>query len=362
MLRPLLLLSSCRYYDIRMWERFEELNFEPEAFLTEGVSLWKELGISERNISLMSDNMLSGWIDREIDTCTGQGIRLVTYKDPLYPKSLLDLHDAPLLLYMWGEHLSVGASGTGMVGTRRCSSYGAKIARMLGEGAARCGQCVVSGGAAGIDGYAHAGCIDAGGASIAVLGTGVDVVYPSQHRELFARIRENGGLYSEYRLGTGGEAWHFPKRNRIIAGLSSRVVIVEAPERSGAMITARQAAEIGREVWAVPGRIDDVRCAGSNRLILDGAIPLIGVEAFFEEVGGQKTLFANMEMENPPDIQLDETERRLLALLTDQGDRTIDNLANEAKMSAAEVLKTMTMLTIKGVVRSSAPGRYSMAD
>jgi DNA processing protein len=192
-------------------------------------------------------------------------------------------------------------------------------------------------------------------------------VYPAEHRELFNRILENGALYSEYALGERGEAWRFPRRNRIIVGLASRVVVVEAPHKSGAMITARFAAEEGRDVWAVPGRIDDERSAGSNRLIFDGAMPLVDFDIFFEKPaqGAQKLLFADeaaqkvKKNDNPP---LSDPERVVLSYLTIHGDKTIDNLAGEAKMSAAEVFKIISVMSLRGLVFSSGPGRYRLAD
>ena len=363
MLRALMLLNNCQYYDIRTWEKFEDMGLEPEAFVQEGPALWEKIGISERNRSVMAKTLSSGWLEREVEACDRMGVRIVTCRDAVYPPSLLELDDAPLLLYIWGSRFSAGEKAIGVVGTRRCSVYASNVSRELGKKAAECGWCVVSGGAKGVDGAAHSGCLEGKGISVAVLGTGVDVVYPSEHAKLFEKIRETGALYSEYRLGTKGEAWRFPKRNRIIAGLSSRTIVVEAPQRSGAMITARQAAEAGREVWAVPGRIGDERCAGSNRLIFDGAFPLVDIATFFGDADPQRVLFDDTEPEiQRQTILLNDTEKTLVALLTNQGDRTVDNLATEAKMSAAEVFKTMSLLSLRGFICSSGPGRYRLKD
>jgi DNA processing protein len=209
--------------------------------------------------------------------------------------------------------------------------------------------------------------MEGGGITAAVLGTGVDVVYPPEHRELFDRILEKGALYSEYPLGEKGESWHFPRRNRIIAGLASRIVVAEAPHKSGAMITARLAAEAGREVWAVPGRIDDERCAGSNSLIFDGAMPLADLDLLFGEpaAGAQRTLFDDRCPAVPDRVGipvLSETEKTILSLLSFRGDKTIDNLAGEAKMSAAEVFKIVSVMSLRGLVFSSGPGRYRLTD
>ncbi|MDR0616134.1 MAG: DNA-processing protein DprA [Synergistaceae bacterium] len=365
MIRPLLLLNACERYDIRMWERFEKKGLDPDAFIEEGQSLWESIGINERSRDVMSRALSSGWLEREIDGCAKLGASLVTFKDPLYPPLLLELADAPLVLYVHGARLALPGNVIAVVGTRRCSSYGVQVAREIAGQAARLGWSVVSGGAKGIDGAAHSACLEKGGFTATVLGTGIDVVFPPEHRKLFGLIRESGALYSEYGLGCGGNGWRFPRRNRIIAGLASQTVVVEAPERSGALITARHAAEAGRDVWAVPGRIDDGRCAGSNRLILDGAMPLISIEHFFTSHGLSGDTFkdeagAGDRVKNSADMT--DVEKILVALLTNQGDRTIDILASEAKMSAAEVSKAISMLSVKGIVFSSQHGRYSLKD
>ena len=364
MLRALLLLNGCQTYDVRTWAKFEELDLPSEALLQEGETLWEKIGVNERNRLTMRRNLDSGWLDREIESCGRMGIRIVTCRDAIYPANLLELHDAPLLLYVRGERFTLPREAIGVVGTRRCSSYANQVAHQIGMQAAGLGVGVVSGGAKGVDGAAHMGCLEGDGITVAVLGTGVDMVYPAEHVKLFERIQEHGALFSEYPLGVGGEGWRFPRRNRIIAGLAARTVVVEAPIKSGAMITARICAEAGRDVWAVPGRINDERCRGSNGLIFDGAYPLIDLETFFgtiEPRSAQKNLF---EDETPGERErlLNDTERILVALLTNHGDRTIDNLATEAKMSAAEVFKTMSLLSIRGLVRSSGPGRYRLND
>jgi DNA processing protein len=366
MIRSLLLLNGCQQYDIRLWEKFEETSLEPEAFIAEGRAMWERLGITERCMSLMAKMLSSGWIDRELDACERLGVRVIACRDAIYPRPMLDLDDAPMLLYTIGELFSVGSKAVGVVGTRRCSAYGAGVAREIGRLAAAQGWCVVSGGAKGIDGAAHEGCLEGKGRTVAVMGTGIDVVYPSEHRGLFERIAATGALYSEYPLGSSGVGWRFPRRNRIVVGLTARTVVVEAPHKSGAMITARQAAEAGREVWAVPGRIGDERCVGSNRLIFDGAMPLIDMETFFGTKDPQRTLFEGLDAAEKrlqaDDAKLNETEKTLIALLTNRGDRTIDNLAGEAKMSAAEVFKAMSLLSLRGLVFSSGPGRYRLVD
>jgi DNA processing protein len=367
MIRSLMLLNKCAHYDVRTWKRFEALGLPPEAFIDESPSVWDRLDITERNKDIMSRALSSGWIDRELETCDRLGVKLATFGDAMFPPALLKIKNAPLLLYVKGNMPPSENKAIAVVGTRRCSAYGERAARAIGSRAAERGWNVISGGAKGIDGAAHAGCIELGGVTAAVLGTGVNVVYPSEHADLFARILDKGALCSEFPLGEKGESWHFPRRNRIIVGFASKIVVVEAPHKSGAMITAALSAEEGREVWAVPGRIDDGRCAGSNRLIFDGAMPLIDLELLFGSKSqyAETYLFTDEETEPParPERKsLTDRERKILSLLAIHPDNTIDNLAGEAKMSAAEVFQMITVMSLRGLVFSSGPGRYSSYD
>jgi DNA processing protein len=366
-IRSLMLLNKCAHYDLRTWKRFEAFGLPPEAFIEDGPSIWDRLEVTERNKDTMSLALASGWIDRELETCDRLDVKIVTFDDALFPPALLKIKDAPLLLYVRGKMPPAENKAIAVVGTRRCSIYGERTARAIGARAAERGWNVISGGAKGIDGAAHAGCAEAGGVTAAVFGTGVNVVYPAEHAGLFERILENGALCSEFPLGEKGEAWHFPRRNRIIAGFASKTAVVEAPHKSGAMITAGIAAEEGREVWAVPGRIDDNRCAGSNRLIFDGAMPLVDLELLFGSKSqyAETYIFTDEETPRPPRPErknLTDGERKILSLLAVHPDNTIDNLADEAKMSAAEVFKMITVMSLRGLVFSSGPGRYSSYD
>ncbi|MDR3164206.1 MAG: DNA-processing protein DprA [Synergistaceae bacterium] len=374
MIRSLLLLNKCAHYDVRTWKRFETLGLPPEAFIEDSPSIWDELDITERNKDVMSRALSFGWVDRELETCGRLGVRLVTFADALFPPALLKIKNPPLLLYVKGNMPPAENKTIAVVGTRRCSVYGERTARAIGTRAAERGWNVISGGAKGIDGAAHAGCLESGGITAALLGTGVDVVYPSEHAELFSRILDRGALCSEFSLGEKGESWHFPRRNRIIVGFASKIVIVEAPHKSGGMITAGLAAEEGREVWSVPGRIDDERCAGSNRLIFDGAMPLVDFELLFGSKSqyAETYIFTDEEMSGsqpagqvpagPERKNLTDGERKILSLLAIHPDNTIDNLANEAKMGAAEVFNMITVMSLRGLVFSSGPGRYSSCD
>lgn len=206
--------------------------------------------------------------------------RVVARGEVEYPAVLESIEDPPDALFVRGSIPE--APAVAVVGTRRCTGYGRRLARAFGSAVAESGWCVVSGLARGIDGEAHRGMLDAGGAGIGVLGSGIDVVYPREHASLFEAIVDRGALLSEYPPGTLPHGWRFPPRNRIISGLATAVVVVEAGETGGALITAMLAAEQGREVFAVPGDVGREASVGCNRLIRDGAVPVLGVDDLVE--------------------------------------------------------------------------------
>jgi DNA processing protein len=209
-------------------------------------------------------------------------VKLVRPDDPLYPVGMTDLEDPPAvwLLGRLGE-----APGVAVVGTRRCTRYGKGIADSIGRAIARAGWVTVSGLARGIDASAHRGCLAANGGAVAVLGCGADVCYPAENRPMYEQILASGGaIVSEYPPGTPPDRWRFPARNRIIAAMSAAVVVVEANEVGGALITARLAAEIGRPVFVVPGDVDRPASVGCNRLIKDGAHPILGADDLVAEL------------------------------------------------------------------------------
>ncbi|MFA6641377.1 MAG: DNA-processing protein DprA, partial [Thermovirgaceae bacterium] len=241
------------------------------------------------------------------------------------------------------------------------TSYGSNCASDLASVLVDVGVAVVSGGARGIDAAAHRGCMSSGGRTVAVTGTGADISYPASHSALFREIREEGCLLTEFPLGTPPRPWNFPRRNRLIAGLCSRCVVVEAPEKSGAVLTARLALEAGREVWAVPGRITDGVCKGSNALISDGAMPLVDIRVFAALVSGrQGALFpTGGRREDTAGPVLTPEEAEVLRILADHGEMTVDNISAEGKMSAAVVLRGLGVLSAYGLVAPGGPGRWS---
>ena len=211
--------------------------------------------------------------EKIVQQCVNKQIGILTYRDAAYPNRLRNIPDPPVVLYYKGRIQDLDALPlVAVVGTRHASAYGLTVAKRMGYQIASCGGVVVSGMAYGIDGMAMQGALTGGGFVIGVMGCGVDVVYPRSNQGLYADLERYGCLLSEFAPGTEPYRWNFPKRNRIISGLCCGVLVVEAPEKSGALITAHQAAEQGRDVFVVPGNIDSPSCVGSNALLRDGAI------------------------------------------------------------------------------------------
>lgn len=291
---------------------------------------------------------------REEERCDRCGVSVLTPDSLGYDTLFQTLDEPPMALYVKGR---LPESGVGIVGTRRCSDYGKRCAYNLGYQLSQSGVVVYSGGASGIDGHAHSGAIEGGGVTVAVLGTGVDRVWPPDHGDLFETILEKGGaLVSEYPLGTPGRPWRFPRRNRLIVAFSSRVVVVESPHKGGSMITGRLAMEMGHEVWAVLGRIDEGVCEGSNQLIADGAFPLVSIDDFVSAVTGveQKSLFELPSL-------LSDDEQKIMNALKRVGDRTVDSLSLECKMDGQAVLLCLANLELSGLVQSVNGSRWRRA-
>jgi DNA processing protein len=224
-------------------------------------------------------------VEAEIQAATDHGVRILSQADADYPPGLRRMPDPPIVLFVKGELRATDAIALAVVGSRRCSIYGSEQSRRFGELLAGAGVTVVSGLARGIDAFAQHGAVDAGGRSIAVLGSGLDQVYPPENRTLAERLLLNGAWVSELPIATAVRAENFPARNRIIAGLSLGVLVVEAAHRSGALITAKYAREYNREVFAIPGRVQDPTSFGTNALIRDGAKLVSSLEDILSELG-----------------------------------------------------------------------------
>ena len=370
-------------------------------------------GLTQEAREALADKDL-GQAKKILAICQNRNLHLLTYRDAAYPLRLKNISDPPILLYYKGTLPDLdGSPVIGIVGTRKASVYGLQTAKRLGYQIGRCGGIVVSGMALGIDSMAMAGAMAADQSVVGVLGCGVDVVYPTSNRSLFADVERYGCILSEFAPGTPPVKWNFPKRNRIISGLSCGVLVVEAPEKSGALITARQAADQGRDVFVVPGNIDVPSCTGSNRLLRDGAL---AVSSGWDVLSEYKALYpdkihkdttaslqtaysdevrrAAEEEEKPPakvaqDPRIPEKkenlkqelkkksidkeasspyidlndilpklseEEKTFVLTLQNGEKLVDAVIAETGMTTGKVLALMTMLELKGVIRR-LPGK-----
>jgi DNA processing protein len=301
----------------------------------------------------------------ELELLEQHDTRLLVLGTPDYPPALASLDDAPHLLYLRGTLTLPDANAVAIVGSRHCTDYGRRVAANLAAGLARGGVTVVSGLARGIDGIAHAAALKAGGRTLAVLAGGLSRIYPPEHADLAKAVAANGGLFSEASMEQDPQAGMFPARNRIISGLSRAVVIVEAAERSGALITATHAGEQGRVVFAVPGAVDNAASAGTNALIRDGAVLCRGADDVLEELHGVSEMArrARAEPANPPPAaavvppDLDPTQRRVWDFLAGQV-RTLDEMAQQLGLAVPQLSTTLMLLEMKKVVRRLPGNRY----
>jgi DNA processing protein len=300
--------------------------------------------------------------------------RLLVLGTPDYPSLVAAIPDPPHLLYVRGSLTEADANAVALVGSRDCTDYGRRAAARLAAGLARAGVTVVSGLARGIDGIAHRAALEAGGRTLAVLAGGLSRVYPPEHADLARQVEANGALLSESTMSQEPLAPLFPARNRIISGLCRVVVVVEAAERSGALLTAEHAGEQGRTVMAVPGPVDGPASGGANALVRQGAVLCRGVDDILEELhgvsavsqaareraGGETARPAPPPLPVGPPPGLTEEQRRLWDFLG-AGPRTLDELAQHFGVPVAKLTTTLTLLEMKRVVRRLPGNRYERA-
>ncbi|MEZ0343239.1 MAG: DNA-processing protein DprA [Caldimicrobium sp.] len=290
--------------------------------------------------------------ERELEKAEKLGIKILFIKEEAFPEELRNIPYPPLFLYVKG-HLS-DFPKFAIVGSRKPSPYGREVANFFGDKLSEAGLCLVSGLARGIDTIVHKVCVERKRPTIAVLGSGLDVIYPAENRELFRKIVETGGtVLSEFPLGTKPRRENFPRRNRIISGLAKAVLVIEAGERSGTLITARWAQEQGKEVFAVPGNIFSDQSKGTNFLIKEGAIPVTSPFEILQYLG--------LEAEKPSSekifqVDLSQEEKEILEILS-LGPQHFDELTEKTGLSPPLLLQILTELEFKNLIKS-LPGKY----
>ncbi len=314
----------------------------------------REAGLSSKIVERLLEMRGNLDVDKLWERIVAQGIHIITWQDESYPRRLKEIDQPPPVLYARGTLLPEDDFAVGIVGTRRITPYGRQVTEDLAGFLAANGITIISGLARGVDATAHAAALRAGGRTVAVLGCGVDRIYPPENRALAEQMMAHGAILSDYPVGTAPEATNFPPRNRIISGLSLAVVVVEAGETSGALITAEFAAEQGREVFAVPGSILAAQSKGTNKLIQKGAQLLLTPDDLLQalnltRVGAQKSARKV--------LPADEVEKQLLEALGSEP-LHVDELRNQTGLPVEKVSAALVMMELKGMVRQVGAMHY----
>jgi DNA processing protein len=291
----------------------------------------------------------------ELELVERHGVQLLALGTAAYPAALAEIEDPPHLLYVRGTIESRDAKAVALVGSRSCTSYGRRVAERLAAGLAQKGYTIVSGLARGIDGAAHRAALKAGGRTLAVLAGGLSRIYPPEHADLAQQVQAAGALISEAAMMMEPLATLFPGRNRIISGLSRGVVVVEAAERSGALLTAQHALEQGRPVFAVPGPVDSPASGGTHQLIRQGAILVRGVEDVLEELEGVAAAVAPKAAPPPPEMT--DIQRRIWDFLGDRP-KHVDDMTRQLNLAVSELSGTLMLMEMKRMVRRLPGNNY----
>jgi len=327
---------------------------DPEAAWNASPEAWLDAGLSQKIVESFQRVRKGVSLEQISDRLQSLGASVLTWDDAGYPRRLKEIDQPPPVLYVRGELLPEDEWAVAIVGTRRVTAYGRQVTEEVATALAHSGVTIVSGLARGVDSISHQAAVNAGGRTLAVLGNGVDQVYPPENRRLADQIMQHGALVSDYPLGTQPDGINFPPRNRIISGLSIAVIIVEAGITSGALITATFAAEQGRDVFAVPGNINAPQSQGTNRLIRDGAQPLLSPQDVLE------TLNLTMVTEHRAvqvALPADPVEARLFKLLSHEP-MHVDEIRAQADMPIETVSATLAMMELKGMVRQVGGMNY----
>ncbi len=331
---------------------------EPGAIFRASGSRLEKLGLRPDTVAYLGE---PDWhlIDADLAWLDTPGAQILLINDPAYPPMLKDIPDPPPVLFVLGDSSVLAHKQLAMVGSRHPTPAGRETAQEFARHLATNGIVITSGLALGIDAASHEGALKSGGMTLAVAGTGLDRVYPARHRELAHQIAEHGALISEFPPGTPPVAGNFPRRNRIISGLSMGVLVVEAALRSGSLITARYAIEQGREVFAVPGSIHNPQAKGCNSLIKQGAKLVETANDIYEELGGFASSLAEERDPEPgsPPVNLDADYQRVLDSV-DHAPTAVDTVVQRSGLTADAVCSMLLVLELQGLIASTSSGHY----
>lgn len=313
------------------------------------------LGIVRKEaLQALADPATASLAEQEMHRAAAMDITILTWDCPAYPPLLKEIGNPPVVLFVKGSVDTLAQPGLAVIGARAASSYGLQMAESLAASLAGHKLPVISGMALGIDAAAHRGALAGGGTTVAVLGCGLDVLYPRQNRKLAEKIEERGAIVSEYPLGTQPDAFRFPARNRIISGLALGVIVVEAAKKSGTLITAQLALDQGREVFAVPGRIDSPKSEGCHFLVKNGAKLVHSTQDILEEIQYNGAM-PQPAAARPAHRELSQDESQLLAAL-DVYAKNIEELIAETGLPASRIHELLFLLEMEGLV-ASLPGK-----
>jgi DNA processing protein len=315
---------------------------------------FRQAGLSEKLSERIIEIRNQFNLDKYIETLARQNIKILIKEDPDYPRYLREIQQPPPVIYLRGNLVIEDDWAVAIVGTRRVTHYGKQIAEQFAKTLAEHHITVVSGLARGIDGVAHQAALNSGGRSIAVLGSGVDKIYPPEHKLLAQKMMDQGAIISDYPPGTPPESSNFPPRNRIISGISRAVIVIEAGIKSGALITADFAVDQGREVYAVPGNINSIQSKGTNQLIQNGARPLTDIRDLLTDL---QVELIQEHQEFRKQSPSGKTESVLYSLLNDQPIH-VDEIIQKAELSVSEVTAQLTVMELKGMVRHVGGMKY----
>ncbi|MFH0920785.1 MAG: DNA-processing protein DprA [Fibrobacterota bacterium] len=336
----------------RIWQLLQTFGTASAAFKAPDSAVRALDGFGSLLLSRLKHGPDDAFVAEQLQAAEKCNGRILPFTDPDYPECLKTIYDPPVLLHVRGEMRYGPSPFFGVVGTRQPTPYGRRACRSIVTGLAAQGVTVVSGLALGVDGVAHQAALDAGGRTVAVLGCGADLCHPPSHWRLYDAILQHGAVVSEFPFGTPPEPGHFPRRNRIISGLSQGVLVIEAGEKSGALITSDYALDQSREVFALPGNIDSMQSAGTNRLLQQGAYPALSAADILLRLGRAA---APKAVPTPPDLPAGEA--RLFGLLSSTP-RHIDELARESRMALPELHPLLFALELKGVAAQTSGMRY----
>ncbi len=314
-------------------------------------SIFKKIQIIKPEIiDKILNNRNNNYLGDLTNRLNSLNIDIITVLDENYPERLKYIYDKPVVLYTKGNYSIEDNLAIAIVGSRKATAYGKWACEKFTKELVNLGVTIVSGLAMGIDSVAHKAAIEAGGRTIGILGNGIDVVYPKNNFSLYNEVAKNGVVFTEFPLGTQPFNYNFPQRNRIISGLSIGVIVIEAKEKSGSLITAHLALDQGKEVFALPGNINSIYSGGTNRLIKDGARPLLDIDDIIEEIYELQINMDKKKRESIDYLSLSDTEVSIIKII-EEGPAHCDTIAMRTGIEISNVMSILTILELKGLIK-----------